>query len=570
MKSSFLSRDSRKIGITALVYGVLLILFIYPVLHLVTAAFTRDGSFSFGNMLEIFGNESNLRALKNSLVLGIAVTAIAVPLALVFSWLVVRTDLHARRFFRTALVVPFFIPPFIMAFAWTRLLGNAGYVNVFLQNLFQLDSPLFSIYGAGGVILVSVIYTYPYSFIVLSRSIENMGAHLEEAALISGAGKGRVLRDIVLPVLLPSVASSAMIVFVTTISMFGIPARLGTPGRFIVVTTRIYGYIGGFRDPNGIGIATGLSLLLLVIAGMAQSLQALMTRFDRYSTITGKSAPMEPVRLGPFRLPLTILVGLFVLMVVFGPLAAILVTSLTRALGLPFSPVNMTLAHYRTLAGMGLVQRSFRNSLGLAVIVPSLITLASVLLVYLRRNKRVYGHRFIDHIVSLPYSVPGIVIGVAMILSWIHPVFGVSIYNTIWILALAYIIRFMIFPMRTIDASWKQIDSSLEEAARISGRKNFGVLRDISMPLLRSGISSGWLLAFMPALTELTLSILLYSPGNETIGVTAFNVMEEGLVPVAGAYAMAIVVIVLFLQMLHGRFFEMNRKNKNRKKRNYG
>lgn len=567
MKKQSLSIDTRKIGTTILIYGVLFFLFMYPVARLIIAAFTRDGAFSVANIMEIVRNESNLRALKNSLVLGIVVTVIAVPLALILSWLVVRTDMYARRFFRAALVVPFFIPPFIMAFAWTRILGNAGYVNVFLQHLFRLDSPVFSIYGAGGVILVSVIYTYPYSFIVLSRSIENMGGDLEEAALISGAKKGRVLWDIVLPVLLPAVASSALIVFVTTISMFGIPALLGTPGRFIVITTRIYGYVGGFRDPNGIGIATGLSLLLLVIAGVAQSIQALITRFDRYSTITGKSAPLEPVRLGPFRLLLTIAVGLFVLIVVFGPLAAITVTSITRALGVPLNLENLTLAHYRTLAGMGMVRRSFRNSLGLAVVVPTLITLASVLLVYLRRNSRLYGRNAVDHIVSMPYAVPGIVIGVAMILSWIHPVFGVSIYNTIWILAVAYIVRFMVFPMRTIDATWKQIDPSLEEAARISGRKKSGVLRDISIPLLRSGISSGWLLAFMPALTELTLSILLYSPGNETVGVTAFNVMEEGLVPVAGAYAMAIVVIVLILQMLHGLFSGMNNK---KKKKSYG
>lgn len=552
MNNQSLTTQIRRGGRTVLIYGILAVLFLYPCVRLVITAFTRNGVFSAANLLEIVQNESNIRALKNSLVLGIIVTVIAVPLALILSWLVVRTNLYGRRFFKAALVVPFFIPPFIMAFAWTRILGNAGYLNLFIQHLFHLESPPFRIYGAAGVILVSIIYTYPYAFIMLSRSIGNIGAHLEEAALISGAGKLRVLKDIVLPVLLPSVASSAMIVFVTTISMFGIPALLGTPGHFIVITTRIYGYVGGFRDPNGIGIATGLSLLLLVIAAMAQGLQALATRKDRFSTITGKSAPMSPVALGAFRLPLTIIVSLFTLFVVVGPLAAIAATSVTRALGLPFTPENLTLAHYGKLMGMGLVRRSFRNSIGLALVVPTLITLASVILVYIRRNRRVYGSAAIDQIVSIPYAVPGIVIGVAMILSWIHPIFGVSIYNTIWILAVAYIVRFMIFPMRAVDSSWKQIDTSLEEAARISGRNASGVMRDISMPLLKSGIGSGWLLAFMPALTELTLSILLYSPGNETVGVTAFNIMEEGLVPVAGAYAMTIVVMVLLLQALHG------------------
>ena len=563
IKKPFASNATGRILTTVLVFGILSVLFLFPLVRLVLTAFSRDGIFTTANILEIVRNDSNLKALGNSLLLGLAVTAIAVPLALILSWLVVRTNLYARGFFKAALVVPFFIPPFIMAFAWTRLLGNAGYLNVFLQNLFNLASPPFRIYGAGGVILVSVIYTYPYAFIILSGSIGNIGSHLEEAALISGAKKHRVLRDIVLPVLLPSVASSAMIVFVTTISMFGIPALLGTPGRFIVITTRIYGYVGGFRDPNGIGIATGLSLLLLIIAGIVQGLQALLTRHDRFSTITGKSAPMEPVDLGPFRLLLTFLVGLFVLFAVLGPLAAVAATSVTRALGLPFTSGNLTLDHYGTLMSMGLVRRSFRNSLGLALAVPSLITLASVLLVHLKRNRRIFGYRAIEQAVSIPYAVPGIVIGVAMILTWIRPVLGVSIYNTIWILAVAYIVRFMVFPMNAVESSWKQIDDSLEEAARVSGRSPSGVLRDISIPLLRSGIGSGWLLAFMPALTELTLSILLYSPGNETVGVTAFNIMEEGLVPVAGAYAMAIVAMVLILHALHGALTGTQRRNRN-------
>jgi iron(III) transport system permease protein len=446
-----------------------------------------------------------------------------------------------------------------MAFAWIRILGNAGYVNAFLQKLLGWNSPPFKIYGLGGVIFVSVIYTYPYAFIVLSKSMENIGAHLEEAALVSGARKHHILRDIVLPVLLPSVGSSAVIVFVTTISMFGIPALLGTPGHFIVITTRIYGYVGGFRDPNGIGIATALSLVLLVLAGSALGLQSFLTRRDHFSTITGKSAPLEPTCLGTKRVPATIFLSLFVLLIVAGPLIAIGATSLTRALGLPLNLKNITGEHFHSLLGMGLVRRSFRNSLGLAIIVPTLSTAGSIILVYLRRKKGIFGHQIIDHVVSIPYAVPGIVIGVAMILTGIHPVFGVSIYNTIWILGVAYMARFMIFPMRTIEATWKQIDPSLEEAACVSGQKARGVLKEISIPLLKTGIGSGWLLAFMPALTELTLSILLYSPGNETIGVIAFNIMEEGLIPLAAAYAMAIVVLVLCVHALTQLF---SRKDK--------
>ncbi len=532
-----------------LVYGVLAILFLYPLSKLMVAAFSRNGMFSLTNFTEIFTNKSNLSALWNSIYVGVVVTFFSTVIGFILSWLVVRTNLRGRRFFRFVLVMPFYIPPFIMAFAWTRLLGRAGYVNVMLQKMFGLMAPPISIYGALGVILVSVIYTYPYAFIAISKSMENIGAHLEEAAQISGASKLQVLRQIVLPVLLPAVGSAAVIVFVTTVSMFGIPSIMGTPGKFIVTTTRIYGYVGGFRDPNGMGIATALSMALLGLALIGLLLQNFFTRKQHFTVITGKSAPIEVTDLRGWNIPLTILVGLFVFIVLIAPVGAVTLTSVMQALGLAIRPENLTMAHYARLFEMPLMLRSLRNSFFLALTVPTIAVVGAVILTFIKRQNRMPGRHLIDYIVSLPYAIPGIVIGVAMILAWIKPVFGISIYNTIWILFLAYIVRFMIFPMRTIGSAWKQLDVSLEEAGRISGASEGRTLKDISAPLVLPGILSGWLLAFMPALTELTLSILLYSPGNETIGVTAFNVMQEGLVTVAGAYAMIIVVVVVGLNV---------------------
>lgn len=536
-------------GSSILVYAGLGILFLYPMGRLVLAAFTRDGAFTFANFAAVFSNPSNVSALWNSLYTGVLVTIIATAIALILSWIVVRTNVYGRRLFQFVLVIPFFIPPFIMAFAWTRLLGRAGYVNLFLQQLFSLDQPPIRIFGLLGVVLVSVIYTYPYAFIVISRAMENMGAHLEEAAQISGASRFQVVRDIVLPVLLPAVGSAAVIVFVTTVSMFGIPAIMGTPGQFIVVTTRIYGYVGGFRDPYGMNIATTLSMVLLGFALVGLLLQNYFTRKENFATITGKSGHLELMNLRGWRVPLTLLLTAFAVAVVVLPLFAISATSLIRALGVPFTLDNMTFDHFRRLQHMAIVRRSFGNSLSLAVFVPTITVVAAVVLTFLKRQGRMPGRNGTDYIVSLPYAVPGIVIGVAMILAWITPVLGFRVFNTIWILYLAYIVRFMIFPMRTVGASWKQLDGSLEEAGRISGAGELRTLRDVSIPLIRGGIGSGWLLVFMPALTELTLSILLISPRNETIGVTAFNMMQEGLITVASAYAVIITVLVVGLNV---------------------
>lgn len=533
-----------------IVYAVLAVLFLYPLLGLIVAAFTRDGTFSIGNFVAVFRDVSNIRALRNSAYIGIITTFFSSAIALVLSWLVVRTNIYFKRFLRFILVMPFFIPPFIMAYAWTRLLGRAGYLNVILQDLFGFASPPVQVYGAFGVILVSVIYTYPYAYIVISRGMENLGAHLEEAAQISGASKLQVIRDVVLPVLMPAVGSAAVIVFVTTVSMFGIPAIMGTPGRFIVITTRIYGYVGGFRDPHGMGIATTLSIVLVGFAFVGLLLQNFFTRKEKFMTITGKSGPIEETRLRAWRLPLTVILLLFCVVVVVLPLMAIGATSVIQALGVPFVLENLTLSHYVDVFNMSVVRRAIGNSFSLAVIVPTICSLGAVILVFLKRRGRMPGRNATEYIVSMPYAIPGIVIGVAMILAWRQPFYGVTIYNTIYILLFAYIIRFMIFPSRTVSAAWKQLDTSLEEAGRISGAGEYRTLRDISMPLIKGGIASGWLLVFMPALSELTLSILLYSPGNETIGVTAFNVMQEGRITRASAYAMIIAVIVIVLNLV--------------------
>ncbi len=534
----------------ALVYGALGVLFLYPMARLVFAAVTRDGSLTTANFVEVFANPSNVRSLWNSLYTGVVVTIIATFLALILAWIVVRTNVYGRRLFQFVLVIPFFIPPFIMAFAWTRLLGRAGFMNVFLQQVFSLPQPPIRIFGFVGVVLVSVIYTYPYAFIVISKAMENMGAHLEEAAQISGASRFQVVKDIVLPVLLPAVGSAAVIVFVTTVSMFGIPAIMGTPGQFIVVTTRIYGYVGGFRDPYGMNIATTLSMVLLGFALVGLLLQNYFTRKENFATITGKSGHLELMNLRAWRIPVTAGVAVFAFFVVVMPLFAIAATSLIRALGVPLTLENLTFAHFARLFNMTIVRRSFNNSFYLAVFVPTITVIGAVILTFLKRQGRMPGRNGADYIVSMPYAVPGIVIGVAMILAWIRPVFGVRVFNTIWILYLAYIVRFMIFPMRTVGAAWKQLDGSLEEAGRISGASELRTLRDVSIPLIRGGIGSGWLLVFMPALTELTLSILLVSPRNETVGVTAFNMMQEGLITVASAYAVIITIIVVGLNVL--------------------
>jgi len=294
-----------------------------------------------------------------------------------------------------------------------------------------------------------------------------------------------------------------------------------------------------------------MSMLLIIIGILGLFAQNFVTRKERFTVITGKAAGFSVIDLGALRIPATILVILFILLIIVAPITAVIITSITKALGLAPTLSNFTLGNFRyVLFSVPVVWRAMRNSFFLAITVSTITVCLSMLFAYTAKYTTMKGRKLIDYIVSAPYAIPGTVIGLSMILAWIKPVLGVSIYNTIWIILIAYIARFMIFPMRTITASLKQIDPSLVEAAQISGASQKKAAVDIIVPLIKPGIFSGWFLVFMPALTELTLSILLYSAGRETIGVTVYNMTQEGLVLETRALALIIILVVLALNLI--------------------
>ena len=543
--------NSKKALFSFVIYVVLAVLFVYPFGKLFMIGFVREGSPTFLNIADIMSKTTNLVALRHTLFVAVFVTILAVSAGVVLSWLVARTNLYLRNFFKITLIIPYIIPPFISAFAWMQLLSPVGYLNKIIMFLFHLEEAPVEIYGKFGIIVVSAIYTYPLVYIAITKAFERIDPSFEEAARIAGAGKLRVVRDITLPVMMPAIGGAAVIVFVTSTSMFGIPAILGIPKGYIVLTTKIFLYIGSYGTKYNFNLAAAMSMLLIIIGIIGLLMQNLVTRKEKFTVITGKASGFSIIDLGALRIPATIFIVLFILFIIAAPVAAVIITSLTKAIGLAPKLSNFTLGNYKyILFSVPVVWRAIRNSFFLALTVPTITVFLSVIFAYTARYTDMKGKRAIDYIVSAPYAIPGTVIGLSMILAWIKPVLGISLYNTIWLIMIAYIARFMIFPMRTVTASIKQIDNSLAEAAQISGASKKRAVLDIIVPLIKPGIFSGWFLVFMPALTELTLSILLYSAGRETIGVTVYNMTQEGLVLETSALALLIIVVILALTLI--------------------
>ncbi|HXF83380.1 MAG TPA: iron ABC transporter permease [bacterium] len=535
--------------------GLFGILVVYPSLVLVANAFLADGRPTLDHVLRTLRDPAAARTLWNSLLVSSSSAALGSALGAILAWLVTRTDLPAARFWDTVALLPYMIPPFIGAIAWVYLLGPVGYLNQAWMALTASPDPLLVIYGPGGIIFVLTLYGYPIAYATVRALLARMDPALEEAARIAGARPFDLLREITLPLVRPGLLAGALLLFMSSLANFGIPAVLGFPARYFVLPTKIYATILNFDAPFNLQTAAALSLWLVAVAAVALQAQRLLVRRMRFAVVAGRSAGggAPRIALGRWRWLATAALGVFAFVAIVLPLGAILLTAITRAYGLPPTPDNVTLRHFATaFLGIPKAQRAFLNSLALSAGAATAIAVLALGLGYLIGRVRIRGAAVLDLLITIPYAVPGTVVALAMILAWLRPVpgLGLRLYNTIWIILLAYVARFLVFGVRTVLAGLSQVHESLEEAARISGARGWQAFRDIVLPIIRPSVAAGWFLVFIPAMVELTLSILLFSVGKETIGVVVFGLHEEGKIALSAAVAFVVTVLLVALHLL--------------------
>ncbi len=522
----------------------------YPSLILVWHAFARDGRPTLANLAAVLHDADIWRVLWNSVHVSVWATLLGGAVGTGLAFLVARTDLPGQRIFRTALMLPYLIPPFIAALAWLALAGPVGFVNQLWMAVTGAEEPLFRIYGAPGIILVMALAHYPLAYFTVLASLERMDPALEEAARSSGASPARTARDVTLPLVAPAIGAGAILVFLRCMENFGIPAILGFPAKYFVLTTKIYATILDFDRAHNLGLAATLSLLLVAVAGGVLALQRRILGGRAYGLTRAVGQP--PIfSLGHWRRTVGIAVTVFLLATSVAPLLAILLTALTRAYGMPFGWRNLGLQNFHTLFfKVPVVWRAMGNSLVLAASAATFAVVLAILIAYVQVRTQARGKGLLEALVILPFAVPGTVVALAMILAFLRPVLGLSLYNTIWIILVAYVARFLTLAVKPVAAAFTQVHVSLEEAARSSGASLSRSLRDITMPLIRAALVSGWFLAAVPAITELTLSVLLWSAGNETIGVMVFNMHEEGKVLLSSALAVVVMAVALTSNLL--------------------
>ena len=529
------------------IVAFLVIFQVLPLLYLIYRSFFADGSFSLEGFKRIYSYPLNWTCLKNTLITAGLAMVFGVLLAFPLAWLVGRTNLYGKKFFRTLFVMTYMVPPYVGAMAWLRLLNpTVGTLNTLIMSIFRLESAPFNIYSIGGLVWVLTTFYYPYAFITISRAMEKMDPSLEEASRISGASPFKTLMTVTLPLMMPSIVAAALLVFVAAASCYGIPSIIGAPGQIYTVTTRIvdYVYIG---SQEGLTDATNLAVFLMAIALIVLYVSNFVVGKREYITVSGKSTRPNIVDLGKWRIPITVVVSLFAIVVVAIPFATVFMTSFTMNMGKSiFEAGNITFKYWHTILTRKSILGSGQNSLISAAWAASLGMIICLIMAYLLKRTNVKGKGVPDFLITVGSGSPSVVIALALIMT-MSGRFGINIYNTMFIMVVAYMIKYMMMGMRTVVSAFSQISPSLEEAAQISGSGWIRRLKDVVFPLIVPSIVAGWFLIFMPCFYELTMSNLLYSNNTKTLGVELFTYQTYHSQQTASALASGILIMVIVL-----------------------
>ena len=532
----------------------LLLFQLMPLVFTVVKAFFPDGHFSLETFRRLYSYSLNFNALRNTLLAAFATMLLGTLFAFPLAWLVGRTNLYGRRFFRSLFVLTYMVPPYVGAMAWLRLLNpNVGTVNRWLRLLFHLSNapgPL-NVYSLPGLIWVLSTFYYPYAFITISRAMEKMDPSLEEASRAAGASPLKALMSVTLPLMTPSLISGALLVFVSAASCYGIPSIIGVPGRVHTVTTRIVEYVS--LGQQGLNDATGLSVFLLVLALLILFVSDIVLARRQYITVSGKSVQPALVDLRSFRVPLTVLVSLFAVVVIFIPFATIFATSFKIDVGKSmFLKTNFTLTNWKTIFGRNETISCLKNSLLYATVTATVGIIVACTMSYLLQRTRIRGRKLPDFLITLGSSTPSVVIALSLIMT-MKGNFGVNIYNTAYIMIIAYLIKYLMMGMRTVVSAMSQVHVSLEESSQISGASWLRTMLRITGRLIFPSIAAGWFLIFIPSFYELSMTTLLYSSTTKTIGFQLYEYWTFTSQPMACAMAFGILMFVVLLNFLLGR-----------------
>ena len=566
-------------------YNVLLVLFLVVLTFLVViplVSIVRDtfivhsaeksrvhqavGTFTTYHWKRLFASEFSKSLLwdpiRNSIVTSTWACVVSILIGGSFAWLVSRSDMRWKKLLTKLFIFPYIMPSWTLGLAWKNFFKNIEITgsNGIFYSLTGIQVPTWFAYGEFPIIIVTGMHYAPFAYILIGGILHNMDANLEEAAIILKTSRLRMFLRITIPIVMPAVLSTLILVFSGAMASFATPQFLGLPVRYYVLTTELYASINGTNP--GVGYILAMIMILISVIIMFVN-QKLIGNRKSYATVTGKSANISIFHLGAWRTPISILAFCVVMMMSVIPLVTFALESLLNYTGV-YDFNNLTLSfwigqaqgHDTWQSESGIlrnaeVYRTLWNSLRLAFTCAlgagTLGFLAGYSIV---RRRGSFLSQVVENLTFIPYLIPSMAFS-AIYLSMFATKHGIipSLYGSFAILALIGTIKYLPMASRSGVNSMLQLSPEIEEAGIIMGVPWLKRMTRIIIPIEKTTIVSGYLLPFISAMRELSLFVILVTANNRVLTTLLLFYDEKGYTQFSNAVNLLIIIVVLFINV---------------------
>ncbi|HOX13553.1 MAG TPA: iron ABC transporter permease [Spirochaetia bacterium] len=523
-----LVRDPLLAFVVAAVLAALAVFILYPLASVIIVSLRPDGRWTLEIFRHVVSNPYLLQGFRNSILMGVLTAVIGTGIGFLFAFAVTRADVPFKRILHAVAIIPIVSPPFIGALAIIMLFGNNGFIT---WNLLRIRN--FPIYGFTGLMIAQAVTFFPVAYLTLRGVLESINPTLEDAALDLGGSRFRVFRRVTLPLAMPGIASSMLVLFIETLADFGNPLILAG-SRFPILSVQAYLQITGMYDlPTG----AALSVLLLVPSVTAWVIQKYWVSRKRYVTITGKPTISSVKIVSPAVRSLIFAACLAVTAFILLIYASILWGALAKVWGSDNTP---TLRHFLYVFGVGF--KAVRDTLTIAGLSTPASGLLGMVIAFLVIRKSFPGRKFMEFTSMLSFAVPGTVIGIGYILAFNKP--PLVLTGTLLILLLNFVFRYVPVGIESGVAILQQIDPAIEEAAVDLGADARTTFSRVTLPMIVPAYFSGLVFAFVRAMTAISAAIFLVSSRWNLMTVQIMAQVESGRLGAAAAFSVILVLII--------------------------
>ncbi len=506
--------------------------------------------FTWNNFITAYSSAETFSLFLTSVQFAAGTAVFALTLGTLLAWMNERTNTPFKSLFYALSIIPLVIPGILFVVSWIMLASpKIGLINLVLRGLFDTDYTFVDVYSLPGMIIVDGLHYAPIAFLLMTAAFRSMDPSLEESAMMSGASTWQIASRITLRLAWPAVAASFLILFIRSIESFEVPALLGLPVGIEVFTSSIYEAI--HRYPSDIGLASAYAITLLVITSGGIWFQArIASQGNKYSTVTGKGFRPRVIDIGPWRY---VMGGIFLIYASFAiilPFFILVWSSLQRYYSVPSWAAlkNVSLRAYSSILSYPNVTGAVWNSIVLSIGTATFVMVLTAIICWIVLRTKIPGRWVLDNMASLPMVMPGLVLGLSIMVCYLTV--GGGIYGTLWILFIAYVTRFLPYGMRYNTTSMVQIHKELEESASMSGAGWGQAFWTIVLPLLKPGLVAGWIYIVVVSIRELSSSILLYSPGSEVVSVIVWELWQNGQYVELSAFGVMLISFLFVFTLL--------------------